>query len=296
MPGSLFLYQMATRTIYIVPARQGNTFPFASFPARTVTVTRRVPIPARPTPNATPADVGFKKPAKKSVLTSGKAVLKNYPEPIVRKRQASSELDPAIEEILGYRSAEAPPVRKRERLSHLTAEEKLNRRKLKNRVAAQTARDRKKIRTCKLEEAVRKLVAENELLRAENKRITEMCDELKFQKHELEKVLDEERQQRGTNTSCNNQSSFGSAASIRGPQQREQAIVLLRVLLLLSFLTSTYKKSSTTSGRKTVNLNSFARKCLVAKKKKSLPLLAKFPVPRKSAARLEWIARNRISI
>jgi hypothetical protein len=58
--------------------------------------------------------------------------------------------------------------RKRRRLTHLSPEEKLLRRKLKNRVAAQTARDRKKNQMAELEMKVAALERENQKLAAEN--------------------------------------------------------------------------------------------------------------------------------
>ncbi|XP_054853031.1 X-box-binding protein 1 isoform X1 [Eublepharis macularius] len=61
-----------------------------------------------------------------------------------------------------------PPPRKRQRLAHLSAEEKALRRKLKNRVAAQSARDRKKARMGELERQAVELEAENQRLLAEN--------------------------------------------------------------------------------------------------------------------------------
>lgn len=72
------------------------------------------------------------------------------------------------------------PVRKRANLDHLTPEEKMMRRKLKNRVAAQNARDKKRtkmddieIKLKELEEANAKLLLENESLRALNERLME---------------------------------------------------------------------------------------------------------------------------
>lgn len=59
-------------------------------------------------------------------------------------------------------------TRKRRRLTNLTPEEKMMRRKLKNRMAAQTARDRKKQKMAELEEALAAMEAENKKLLEEN--------------------------------------------------------------------------------------------------------------------------------
>ena len=71
------------------------------------------------------------------------------------------------------------PKRKRQCLNHLTQEEKTLRRKLKNRVAAQSARDRKKAifdqmkdRMAKLAQESIKLMSLNSILKEENERLT----------------------------------------------------------------------------------------------------------------------------
>lgn len=75
--------------------------------------------------------------------------------------------------------------KRRQRLTHLTAEEKLQRRKLKNRVAAQSARDRKKARMEELEESLAKLQKDNEKLMKENKMLKNTARKLLEQNRKL---------------------------------------------------------------------------------------------------------------
>lgn len=85
------------------------------------------------------------------------------------------------------------PCRKRQRLDHLTFEQKLLRRKFKNRVAAQSARDRKKAQmetqdrqiaelSCELE----KLREENVQLRVQNEELVKENKSMKLQLSEIE--------------------------------------------------------------------------------------------------------------
>ncbi|PAA59592.1 hypothetical protein BOX15_Mlig028966g4 [Macrostomum lignano] len=68
--------------------------------------------------------------------------------------------------------------RKRARLNHLTADEKLTRRKVMNRIAAQQARDRKKQKMEKMESALQRLEVENRYLRCENSELKEKLEKL----------------------------------------------------------------------------------------------------------------------
>ncbi|XP_016019827.1 LOW QUALITY PROTEIN: X-box-binding protein 1 [Rousettus aegyptiacus] len=86
-------------------------------------------------------------------------------------------------------SGEPPQARKRQRLTHLSPEEKALRRKLKNRVAAQTARDRKKARMSELEQQVVDLEEENQKLLLENQLLREKTHGLVVENQELRQRL-----------------------------------------------------------------------------------------------------------
>ncbi|KAL6086696.1 hypothetical protein STEG23_034050 [Scotinomys teguina] len=85
----------------------------------------------------------------------------------------------------GSEAGGAPQARKRQRLTHLSPEEKALRRKLKNRVAAQTARDRKKARMSELEQQVVDLEEENQKLLLENQLLREKTHGLVIENQEL---------------------------------------------------------------------------------------------------------------
>nr|AAQ08005.1 X-box binding protein 1 [Oreochromis mossambicus] len=86
-------------------------------------------------------------------------------------------------------SSAGQPVRKRQRLTHLSPEEKALRRKLKNRVAAQTARDRKKAKMGELEQQVLELELENQKLHIENRLLREKTNGLLTENEELRQRL-----------------------------------------------------------------------------------------------------------
>ncbi|XP_046870574.1 LOW QUALITY PROTEIN: X-box-binding protein 1 [Hypomesus transpacificus] len=95
--------------------------------------------------------------------------------------QASSDSDST--------SSTGPPLRKRQRLTHLSPEEKQLRRKLKNRVAAQTARDRKKAKMGELEQQVLDLEIENEKLHIENELLRDKTCDLMSENEDLRQRL-----------------------------------------------------------------------------------------------------------
>jgi len=78
------------------------------------------------------------------------------------------------------------PKRKREKLDHLTNDEKIMRRKIKNRISAQSARDRKKMKMTDLQDQLAALceertqmLKENELLKKRNQKLERENNELR---------------------------------------------------------------------------------------------------------------------
>ncbi|XP_031622318.1 LOW QUALITY PROTEIN: uncharacterized protein LOC116340162 [Contarinia nasturtii] len=80
---------------------------------------------------------------------------------------------------------------KKRRLDHLTWEEKLQRKKLKNRVAAQTSRDRKKAKMDEMDQTVKRLRDENVKLKEQTERLTADKEELLKRTIELERCLND---------------------------------------------------------------------------------------------------------
>ncbi|KAF3820794.1 hypothetical protein GH733_005339 [Mirounga leonina] len=123
-------------------------------------------------------------------------------------------------------------ARKRQRLTHLSPEEKALRRKLKNRVAAQTARDRKKARMSELEQQVVDLEEENQKLLLENQLLREKTHGLVVENQELRQRLgmdalvteeEAETQTKGNGARPVAGSAESAALRLRAPLQQVQA-------------------------------------------------------------------------
>jgi len=123
--------------------------------------------------------------------------------PLLIKRSISREMDIDIKEEDEEDDENYQPARKRTNLDHMSSEEKLNRRKLKNRVAAQNARDKKKaymddleihlndVRDQKqqVEEERNRLKVENQRLSLHNSRLSQENTTLLERNLALEKRL-----------------------------------------------------------------------------------------------------------
>ncbi|XP_026758006.2 X-box-binding protein 1 [Galleria mellonella] len=138
----------------------------------------------------------------------------------------------------------APPSRKR-RLDHLTWEEKMQRKKLKNRVAAQTSRDRKKAKMDEMEHRLQEFMEAN-------KRLTSEVESLKALN---ERLLSE-------NAALRSEAAARTVAGAPGPAESPQqkdgpppAIRAARMLLTMLLLSQTSSRTSTLKSTSIASIN-----------------------------------------
>merc|ERR1719343_1718055 len=98
-----------------------------------------------------------------------------------------------------HEGSDSKPVRKRANLDHLSPEEKLMRRKLKNRVAAQNARDKKRVKMEDMEKLINQMKEERRKLVEENSRLQEFNSQLQLDNASLQEENTELKQRLGIN-------------------------------------------------------------------------------------------------
>jgi hypothetical protein len=240
---------MSTRRVIYPAATTPRTVVLLAAPQQPAVYTIRRPI--------APADV-------KPVSTLGKRKVAPFEQPqhvdILRDSDGESDCD--SEESISYDEIECEndlkkytveqhdgaPVRKRERLTHLSPEEKMWRRKMKNRIAAQTARDRKKARMDDIEDAVKKLERQNRDLVIENAKLRKQNAELMARMNVFEQNNAQLARVDDQNVSMNTMPSVESAVLINVLQQREQDsnVTLAQLITLLcTYVTLICSESST---------------------------------------------------
>jgi len=213
-----------------------------------------------------------------------------------RKRKLISERHYEIEEFLREEEMEFldPSIlvtipegeyaaRKRVRLSHLSEDDKMLRRKVMNRMAAQQARDRKKVRMDYLEDIVVKLETEKKYLACENQDLHQKLEDMESKYNQLlKRISTNERHSQLASARKSSRSASGSAVSFFPLQQGRPSVDLLMLAqLLLAFLMSTSLTSSTLKKiQSTPSLKRLVYLSLVSNLKSkmrhpSLPLLKK---------------------
>jgi len=144
---------------------------------------------------------------KSSILLSVPKYVAISPNPL-QKIPVATITSPALLALDELSKSQDGPVRgKKRRLDHLTWEEKIQRKKLKNRVAAQTSRDRKKAKMDIMEQTIDDLTEKaeilqnkchtleviNESLLAKNQKLDNEVQELGKQLKVLQQQLEEQK-------------------------------------------------------------------------------------------------------
>merc|ERR1719282_2024314 len=128
------------------------------------------------------------------------------PKPIATVVGCKRPAEPLLSPALSPRSVKTEeseddemmtPMRKRANLDHLSPEERLQRRKLKNRVAAQNARDKKKAQTEEMEKLLDQMRAEKDALAEENARLQAFNNQLQIENASLIEENTEYKQKLG---------------------------------------------------------------------------------------------------
>ncbi|PIK49281.1 hypothetical protein BSL78_13846 [Apostichopus japonicus] len=130
--------------------------------------------------------------------------------------------------------------RKRQRLNHLSPDEKLMRRKMKNRVAAQTARDRKKALMERLEDKIyefelqqSRLVEENSTLRSRNQKLEAENKELRKRLGLDEMDTDSQCTDETFHVTVKEEAESPESAALDVPPQQEQTQRLSSLLTMI---------------------------------------------------------------